>query len=76
MELTKLISHPILNVLFKKYSSMTKEKVFSNTFGAAALAVYEEFDYAGTLAYMDLQELTSFLQEKGKTISLIPEAMQ
>lgn len=62
-----------LNVLFKKYSSMTKEKVFSNTFGATALAIYEEFDSADALAYMDLQELTSFLQEKGKNHFPHPE---
>ena len=62
-----------LNVLFKKYSSMAQEKVFSNTFGATALAVYEEFDSADALAYMDLQELTSFLQEKGKNHFPHPE---
>ena len=62
-----------LNVLFKKYSSMAQEKVFSNTFGATALAIYEEFDSADALAYMDLQELTSFLQEKGKNHFPHPE---
>ena len=55
-----------INVLFKKYSSLTQEKVFSDTFGATALALYEEFDSADTLAYMDLHELTEFLREKGK----------
>lgn len=39
-----------MNVLFKKYSSLAQEKVFSDTFGTAALAVYEEFDSADTLA--------------------------
>ena len=55
-----------VNVLFKKYSSFAQEQVFSDRFGATALAVYEEFDSADTLAYMDLHELTDFLQEKGK----------
>jgi transposase len=55
-----------MNVLFKKYSTMTQEKVFSNTFSTTALAVYDEFESAEALAYMDLQELTAFIIEKGK----------
>ena len=55
-----------MNVLFKKYSSLTQEKVFSNTFGATALAVYEEFDSAEELANMDLYDLAAFISEKGK----------
>ena len=62
-----------MNVLFKKYSSLAQEKVFSDTFSATALAVYEEFDSADTLAYMDLQELTEFLQKKGKNHFSNPE---
>lgn len=55
-----------INVLFKKYSTMTQEKVFSDTFSTTALAVYEEFESAEALAKMDLQELTAFIIEKGK----------
>ena len=55
-----------MNVLFKKYSTMTQEKVFSDTFSTTALAVYDEFESAETLAYMDLQELTAFIIDKGK----------
>ena len=55
-----------INILFKKYSTMTQEKVFSNTFGATALAVYEEFESAEALAQMDLHELTEFIIQKGK----------
>ena len=55
-----------MNVLFKKYSSLTQEKVFSNTFGASALAVYNEFESAEALACMDLHELTEFIMKKGK----------
>ena len=55
-----------MNVLFKKYSTMTQEKVFSDTFSTTALAVYDEFESAEALAYMDLQELTAFIIEKGK----------
>lgn len=64
-----------LNYLFKKYSSMTQEKVFSDSFGATALAVYEEFDSAGQLASMDLQELTAFIMEKGKNRFPNPDAV-
>lgn len=55
-----------MNVLFKKYSTMTQEKVFSDTFSTTALAVYEEFESAEALANMDLQGLTDFIMEKGK----------
>lgn len=55
-----------LNYLFMKYSSLAQERVFSDTFGTTALAVYEEFDSADTLAYMDLHELSEFLKKKGK----------
>ena len=55
-----------MNVLFKKYSAMTQEKVFSDTFSTTALAVYDTFESVEALAYMDLQELTEFIMEKGK----------
>ncbi len=64
-----------LNVLFKKYSSMTQVKVFSNTFSTTALAVYEEFESAEALAYMDLHELTDFIIEKGKNRFPDPDAV-
>ncbi len=64
-----------VNILFKKYSSLTQEKVFSNTFGATAMAVYEGFDSADTLAYMDLHDLTEFIKEKGKNRFSDPEAV-
>ena len=55
-----------MNVLFKKYSTMTQEKVFSDTFSTTALAVYDEFESAEALADMDLHALTAFIMEKGK----------
>ena len=64
-----------LNYLFKKYSTMAQEKVFSNTFSTSALAVYEEFDSAETLANMDLQQLTDFLIQKGKNRFPDPESV-
>lgn len=64
-----------MNVLFKKYSSMTQEKVFSDTFSTTALAVYGEFESAEALAYMDLHELTAFIIEKGKNRFPDPDAV-
>ena len=55
-----------MNVLFKKYSTMTQEKVFSDTFSTTAFAVYDEFESAEALADMDLHELTAFIMKKGK----------
>lgn len=64
-----------LNYLFMKYSSMAQEKVFSDTFSVTALAVYEEFESPDQLAYMDLQELTDFIKEKGKNRFPDPDAV-
>ena len=64
-----------MNVLFKKYSTMTQEKVFSDTFSTTALAVYDEFESAEALAYMDLQELTAFIIKKGKNRFPDPDAV-
>ncbi len=57
------------------YSTMTQEKVFSDTFSTTALAVYEKFESAETLAKMDLQELTAFIMEKGKNRFPDPDAV-
>ena len=64
-----------MNVLFKKYSTMTQEKVFSDTFSTTALAVYDEFESTEALAYMDLQELTAFIIKKGKNRFPDPDAV-
>ena len=64
-----------INVLFKKYSTMTQKKVFSDTFSTTALAVYEEFEFAEALEKMDLQELTAFIIEKGKNRFPDPDAV-
>lgn len=64
-----------LNYLFKKYSTLTQEKVFSDTFSATALAVYEEFESAEVLADMDLQQLTDFIIKKGKNRFPDPDAV-
>ena len=55
-----------MNHLFMKHSSFTQEKVFSDTFGATAMAVYQEFDTVDELANMELSDLISFINEIGK----------
>lgn len=40
---------------------MTQEKIFSNTFGITARAVYEEFRSAEEFTKMDLHRLTDLL---------------
>jgi len=62
-----------LNYLFMKHSSFTQEKVFTDTFSATALAVYESFDTVDDLANMDLAELTSFIKGTGKNRFPNPE---
>ena len=64
-----------MNVLFKKYSTLTQQKVFSDTFGSTTLAVYEEFESAEELAGMDLHELAAFISKKGKNRFSYPEAV-
>ena len=56
----------LINIIFKKYSSLTQDKVFSDKFGKTALSVYTDFDSVDTLANMDLNELTEFIKKKGK----------
>jgi transposase len=62
-----------MNYLFMKCSGLAQEKTFSDNYGAAALAVFDEFDTPDDLADMDLDELTAFIAEKGKNRSPHPE---
>lgn len=55
-----------LNNLFLKFSSLRQEKIFSNNFGATAMAVVEEFLSPDEIAAIPLEELVSFLEEKSK----------
>jgi transposase len=61
-----------MNYLFLKCSGLAQEKVFSDKFGAAAIAMYEEFEYPDDIANMDVDELTAFISEKGKNRSPRP----
>jgi len=55
-----------MNYLFLKCSGLAQEKVFSNTYGATALAVFEEFETPDDIIDMDLEQLTAFIAERGK----------
>ncbi len=55
-----------LNTLFLKFSTLTSEKVFSDTFGATSLAVIEEFLSVDEIANADLDYLCDFISKKGK----------
>jgi len=55
-----------LNNLFLKFSSLRQEKIFSNSFGATAMAVVEEFLSPDEIATMPLEELVPFLEQKSK----------
>ena len=55
-----------MNYLFLKCSGLAQEKVFSDKYGATALAVYEEFETPDDIENMDIGQLTSFIAEKGK----------
>jgi transposase len=62
-----------MNYLFMKCSGLAQEKVFSDNFGAAALAVFEEFETPDDIMEMDVELLASFIAEKGKNRSPHPE---
>jgi len=63
-----------LNQLFLKFSGMRQDNPFSSTFGTTSLAVIEELD-PETIAEMELEDLISFLQEKGKNRFAEPEEL-
>jgi len=62
-----------MNYLFMKCSGLAQDKAFSNNYGAAALALFEEFETPDDLENMDLDELAAFIAEKGKNRSPNPE---
>lgn len=61
-----------MNYLFMKCSGLAQEKIFSNKYGAAPLAVFEEFETPDDIANMDVEELAAFIAEKGKNRSPRP----
>lgn len=62
-----------MNHLFMKCSGLAQEKVFPDKYGAAALAVFEEFETPDDISDMDVEQLASFIAEKGKNRSPHPD---
>lgn len=56
-----------LNTIYMKFCSLATDKIFSDKFGATSLAVLEDFLTVDEIADMDLLDLVSFLNEKGKS---------
>lgn len=63
------------NLLFMKCSSLTQEKVFSDTFGATALSLYEDFETIDDIISMDLDDLIEYIVTKGKNRFPDPECV-
>lgn len=57
-----------LNGLFIKFSGLAQENIFSDTFGAASMALIEEFESVDELAYMDTEELAEFISKKSSLL--------
>lgn len=55
-----------LNTLFYKFSSLDTSNIFSNTFGTTSTAVITEFFSTDDILNTSLEELVSFIIEKGK----------
>lgn len=54
------------NALFLKFSGMAQEALFSDNFGTAAMALIEQFDTVDDIAYMPVEQLSAFLNERGR----------
>lgn len=54
------------NALFLKFSGMAQASLFSNNFGATAMALIEHFDTVDEIAYMPLEDLATFLNTHSK----------
>ena len=62
-----------MNCLFKKCSGLAQEQIFSNNYGAAALAFFEEFATPDDIADADPEQLAAFIAAKGKNRSPRPD---
>jgi transposase len=62
-----------MNHLFTKCCGLAQNKAFSDNFGAAALAVFEDFATPDDIVNMDLGQLASFIAEKGHNRSPRPD---
>ncbi len=65
-----------MNYLFMKCSGLAQEKIFSDNYGVAALAVFEEFKTPDDIADMDVELLAAFIARKGRTVHPVPMRLQ
>jgi hypothetical protein len=63
------------NYLFMKCSGLVQQKVFSKISGATSMALADEFQTVDELAYMDIDELAAFIDEKGRKHFDDPQAV-
>ena len=54
------------NLVFLKFSGLSQSKVFSVETGATSLALLETFDSAEDIARLSIDELATFISEKGR----------
>ena len=54
------------NQLFMKCSGLAQDNPFSDSFGATAMALYDEFESPDDIVNMDIGELAAFVAQKGK----------
>jgi len=64
-----------LETLFQKFSTLQSSKVFSNTFGATALAAACDFLSVDEIVYMPINDLAEFVNKKGKGKFSDPQAV-
>lgn len=72
-----------LNTLFLKFSTMaqmqaessSKDKLFSNTFGATAMDLVNDFDSIDVIAYTPIEDLTNYLQQHSRSHFKDPAAL-
>lgn len=64
-----------INYLFLKCSGLAQEKVFSNRFGAASIALIESFEDVDELANMDLDKLAALIAKNGRNHFEDPKAV-
>lgn len=55
-----------LDYLFLKFSSLAQERLFSDKFGATSQGLIAEFFSIDEIAYMPVEELAEFINEKSK----------
>ncbi len=64
-----------LNTLFYKFSTLDSSGVFSDTFGAASIAVIIDFLSVDEICNTSVEDLSQFLAEKGKKHFKNPETI-